>query len=219
MHLSILIVCILYKQKLNTLPDGCLAWSAEIADTPLKVLIFFSFYSSVIFEKPIHKRNNKMPFNLKKIVGCFGALAVIAGSSIANAPEALACNSGLSIFDPTCPGRLFGPPIGGSTGQSCLAIYTNEQYTVTLTNHKSYNQRYTFDGERYTLRAGESKTHRKTIAYGTNSCNRRTYPMPVVEFDRYRNDGRYTGRRVTLRQEATEYVFWRDNNVIKFSGR
>ncbi len=100
---------------------------------------------------------------------------------------------------------------------SCLAVMTNDVYKVTLVNEKSYKQTYYFDNQEYTLRPGYQRTHNKTIASGSNSCNVQRYPLPVVEFDRYSDDGQYTARRVGLQRNQTKYTFWKDGNIIKFS--
>lgn len=143
------------------------------------------------------------------------SLTVSSLSFLVDIRPAQACTGFLGSLDPTCPGRIFGRPLESSG--SCLQVMTNNVYRVTLINNKNYQQTYYFDDQEFTLSPGYQRIHRKTIASGSNSCNVQNYPMPVVSFDRYANDGTYTERNVRLDSNTTEYVFWRDGNMIKFS--
>ena len=153
--------------------------------------------------------------NIKQMfVGATICLSSLGFTFVTLPEEALACNTGLSRLDPTCPGGIFNPR--GNSG-SCLQQIVHNVYEVTIVNKKSYEQYYRFDGERYTLSSGYQRTHKKTIASGTNSCNVENYPLPVIEFDRYANDGSYTEHQIELSYQNNFYYFWRDGETIKFS--
>ena len=92
---------------------------------------------------------------------------------------------------------------------SCRA---RNNYTVTIANHKSYRQTYWFDGAEYSLSPGGQHTFTKLIGR-THRCQRGRIALPLVEFDRYDNDRRFTPKRVRLNGRSSYYYFDGDSAV------
>lgn len=97
--------------------------------------------------------------------------------------------------------------------RSCRANHNRRNYIVTIANHKSTRQTYWIDGKEYKLWPGSQHTYKKIIG-STSRCRKGSFSLPIVEFDRYDNDRRYTSTEVKLNGRTSYYYFDEDSSTI-----
>jgi hypothetical protein len=148
------------------------------------------------------------------------SLMVVGGLATSSQPASAGCGWG----DITCPPSEWTCPIGGCPpppSESCLAVMTYpKEYSWSVRNDKTYPQTFWLDDQEYQLEAGRSLSFTSKVGtYSTSSCSAgTTYREPVIEFDRFSGDGRFTSHKITVNvTRYREFNFWKDGNMIKFS--
>lgn len=94
-----------------------------------------------------------------------------------------------------------------------LSCRARRNYTVTIANHKRHLQTYWIDGAEYRLLPGRQHTFTKLIG-STHRCRRGNIALPVIEFDRYEHDRRFTSRKVRLNGRTNYYYFDGNSRVV-----
>lgn len=96
---------------------------------------------------------------------------------------------------------------------SCKSHTNHRKYSVTLANRKNNQQIYWVDGQEYSLLPGQQHTFTKRIGR-TSRCQKGIFALPLVEFDRYDNDRRFSSRKVRLNSRTSYYYFDKGLNVV-----
>ena len=96
---------------------------------------------------------------------------------------------------------------------SCKSHSNLRNYSVTIANRKSNQQIYWIDGQEYQLFPGQQHTFTKRIGR-TNKCRKGHLALPIIEFDRYDNDNRFSSRKIQLNERSRYYYFDRGLNLV-----
>ena len=96
---------------------------------------------------------------------------------------------------------------------SCNSPTSLRNYSVTIANRKDNQQIYWIDGQEYSLFPGQQHTFTKRIGK-TNRCQKGTLALPLVEFDRFDNDRRFSSRKIRLSARESYYYFDKGVNIV-----
>lgn len=124
---------------------------------------------------------------MKKLLTAITIVGLSILPALLIAEKSQACVFGMKcpktpIPDPRFPIPSF--PRSGGSSDSCLSVMTQDYYQFAIHNLTKNHIRYSINNDSFTLNPGYQRQHRYRKAYGTNSCNSRSYPQPRVRFDR-----------------------------------
>jgi hypothetical protein len=163
--------------------------------------------------------------NTKKLTfHCIFSFLLISSTHFLLKPEKSLAHVACKVSVPwgweeACPHPHLPEP-SSDEGESCLAVMSYpKEYQWSIKNTKSYAQTFWMDKKEYKLEAEESKFFNSKVGWSsTSSCGGTYYPKPIVSFDRYVDDGKFTEHKITVEvTKYTSFIFWKDGNTIKFS--
>ncbi len=80
------------------------------------------------------------------------------------------------------------PPVQAKKSESCLSVVTDSEYSFLIMNMTSGNVVLMVDNEVHTLRANGHKRFTSQKASGSNECNIKYFPMPIITYHRVSGD-------------------------------